>query len=353
MAANALSAMGEVLDGHIAVGLDEISSAAYDAQQAGFMNVALFSFRDGASLAVRTMEHRRASRLLSDGLRYAESIDQSLCRHVMSATSALVAWADGDWVDAVDTARQVIADHGSRRSVTTARWAVGYVALGKGDLETAEAELSIALAVGRESGTIDLLLPPLWGLAEAALLAGHPDRTAELCHEALERARGTGERALLVPFVVPGVRAVQAVGRPSDAQAWLEACAEHLAPLPDVAGPALDHGRGLVALADGATGVARVALEAAVAGWDRHGRAWDRPGRVSTWPNAWSARTASRMRCRSPSSRGRRPSALARPTSRIGRTRCCGWPAVAPRTTSHGDPSPRASSKWRGSSVRA
>jgi DNA-binding CsgD family transcriptional regulator len=48
-----------------------------------------------------------------------------------------------------------------------------------------------------------------------------------------------------------------------------------LASTPDVAGAALDHGRGLVALADGATGVARIALEAAVEGWDRHGRAWE------------------------------------------------------------------------------
>ena len=48
--------------------------------------------------------------------------------------------------------------------------------------------------------------------------------------------------------------------------------------MPTVAQPALDHGRGLVALAAGATGVARHALEAAIAGWDERGRVWE-----ATW----------------------------------------------------------------------
>jgi DNA-binding CsgD family transcriptional regulator len=38
---------------------------------------------------------------------------------------------------------------------------------------------------------------------------------------------------------------------------------------------ALDHGAGLVALAAGSTGTARTSLEAAAAGWDRHGRIWE------------------------------------------------------------------------------
>jgi DNA-binding CsgD family transcriptional regulator len=37
----------------------------------------------------------------------------------------------------------------------------------------------------------------------------------------------------------------------------------------------LDHGAGLVALAAGSTGTARTSLEAAVSGWDRHGRIWE------------------------------------------------------------------------------
>jgi hypothetical protein len=37
----------------------------------------------------------------------------------------------------------------------------------------------------------------------------------------------------------------------------------------------MEHTRGLVALAEGSTGVARIALERAVAGWDAMPRAWE------------------------------------------------------------------------------
>ena len=270
--------MVDVLDGRVAEGLDGIWSAAHEAKRAGFEDLGVTAFRDAVTFAVRAMDYRRADRFVAEGLRYADAIEQSHCRHVMGATSALVAWAGGEWGDAIATARQSIADQGSRRAVTTARWAVGYVALGQGDYQTADAELRAALAVGEESGAIDLILPPLWGLAEAALLADRPAEAAAHCHDALERARAVGERALLVPFVVTGVRAEQAAGRPADAEAWLGACVQHLAAIPAVAQPALDHGRGLVALAAGATGVARRALEAAIEGWDERGRVWE-----ATW----------------------------------------------------------------------
>ena len=276
--ANAFTAIVDVLDGRITEGLDGISSAAYEAQGAGFEDTGVTAFRDAATMAVRTMRYARADRFLAAGMRYADAIEQSHCRHVMGAASALVAWAGADWVDATATARQTMADHGCRRALSMARWAVGYVALGQGDFQTADTELSAALSVGEESGAVDLILPPLWGLAEAALLADRPDQAAERCHDALERARAVGERALLAPFVVTGVRAKQAAGRPADAEVWLAACAEHLSAIPDVALPALDHGHGLVALAAGATGVARNALGAAIDGWDERGRVWE-----ATW----------------------------------------------------------------------
>ncbi|MHB8460918.1 MAG: ATP-binding protein, partial [Candidatus Limnocylindrales bacterium] len=211
--ADAFAATVDVLEGRVAMGLDGIASAAHEAQRAGFEESGVTAFRDAATMAVRTMDYTRADRFLVEGLRYADAIEQSHCRHVMGATSALSAWAKADWDDAAATGRQTMADHGCRRAVSMARWAVGYVALGRGDLRTAEVELSAALSVGEESGAIDLILPPLWGLAEAALLADRPDRAAERCRDALERARAVGERALLAPFVVTGVRAEQAAGR--------------------------------------------------------------------------------------------------------------------------------------------
>ena len=276
--ADAFESMVDVFDGRVAQGLDGISASAHEAQRAGFEDAGVTAFRDAATLAVRTMDYGRADRLLADGLRYADAIQQSHCRHVMGATSALVAWAHGDWVNAAATGRQMIADHGCRRAAAMARWAVGFVALGRGDDDTADEDLLAALSVGEESGAIDLILPPLWGLAEAALLANRPEQAAGHCHVALEQARKAGERALLAPFVVTGVRAEQAAGRPDAAEGWLAASAEHLSAMPQVARPALEHARGLVALAAGATGVARHELEAAVEGWDERGRVWE-----ATW----------------------------------------------------------------------
>jgi DNA-binding CsgD family transcriptional regulator len=276
--ADAFTGMVEVLEGRVAAGLDGIATAALEARRAGFEDIGVTAFRDAATMAVRTMDYARANRSVADGLRYADAIEQSHCRHVLAATSALASWAGADWDEAVTTARQTVADHGCRRAAAMARWTVGYVALGRGDIAAAEAELTTALTVGEASGAIELVLPPLWGLAEAALLSDAPGQAAAHCHAALERARAVGEQALFAPFVVTGVRAEQAAGRPADAEEWVAACAEHLAGMFAVAGPALDHGRGLVALAAGATGVARQALEAAIDGWDERGRAWE-----ATW----------------------------------------------------------------------
>jgi DNA-binding CsgD family transcriptional regulator len=155
---------------------------------------------------------------------------------------------------------------------------VGYVALGRGDLSQATTELEGALRFGEASQEIDLIMVPLWGLAEVALLAGDPDLAFARCLDALERARASGERVHLAPFVVTGVRSALAARRPTEAASWLASCVEILAAVPRVADAALEHGRGLVALSDGATGVAKTALSAAVDRWDAHGRIWE-----ATW----------------------------------------------------------------------
>jgi DNA-binding CsgD family transcriptional regulator len=268
----------DVIAGDIGVGMARVGDAAHDAEAAGYEDTGVSAFRDAATLAARAMDYASATRWINEGLRYAESIEQSHCAHVMSATGAMVSWADARWAESAAQARQAVADHGCRRAANTARWALGYVALGRGALDEATAELTDALEFGERCEAIDLILPPLWGLAEVELQGGEPDRAAATCRDALERAQTTGERILLAPFVVTGVRAEQAGGRPSQASSWLEECVEFLADVPDVAAAALEHGRGLVALADGATGVARVALEAAVRGWDDKGRIWE-----ATW----------------------------------------------------------------------
>jgi DNA-binding CsgD family transcriptional regulator len=267
--------IADFLDGDVETGLARVGDAALTAERAGFESTGVSAFRDASTLALFAMDYPQATRWIEAGLRYADTIEQSHCAHVMSANSAMVAWAGADWTQSASQAKQAMADHGCRRAAEMARWALGYVALGRGDLEIATDELERAVRFGETSESIDLVLPPLWGLAETALLAGDPNRAADLCQDALVRATAARARVLLAPFVVTGIRALQASGRPAAASGWLAACADQIGLIPAVAEDALEHGRGLIALADGATGVARTAFEAAVRGWDTRGRSWE------------------------------------------------------------------------------
>jgi DNA-binding CsgD family transcriptional regulator len=121
-------------------------------------------------------------------------------------------------------------------------------------------------------------LPALWGLAELDLVAGDAGAAAARSVEALEIAVDTGERALLVPFLVPGVRAWLAIQRPDEAERWLAEAVQHLAGWETMAAPAISHAEGLLRLATGSLGAARDSLEAAVRGWTVAHRTWE-----ATW----------------------------------------------------------------------
>ena len=265
----------EMIRGDTANGLRRITTAAQTAERAGWESLGVSAYRDAAAFAMEAMDYAASERWAAAGLRYADSIQQSYCGNIMGATAAMVAWAGGRWSEADELARQKMADEGCARSIEMARWVIGYVAMGRGQLSQGTEELELALRFGETSEEIDLILPPLWGLAEAALLDGDPDTAFARCQEAMDRARAVDERVHLAPFVVTGVRAAQAAGRHTEAAAWSASCAKYLASIPAVAAAAVEHGRGLVALADGSTGVARTALTAAVAGWDAHGRVWE------------------------------------------------------------------------------
>jgi DNA-binding CsgD family transcriptional regulator len=268
----------EVMTGDPDAGIARITAAAHVAEKAGFEMTGVTAFRDASVWASRTMDYDTATGLIDEGLRYADQIEQSHCAHLMSATGALIAWGDARWSDAAEGARQAVADHGCRKGANMARWALGYVLLGRGVLSEATAELTTALEFGIRSEAISLILPPMWGLAEAAILRGEADRAFELCQDALRRARDVGERFLLVPFVVTGVRAAQAAGRPAAAAGWYADIATDVTPLNGISAAALAHGRGLVLLADGATGIAKSSFEAAIRGWDEKHRIWE-----ATW----------------------------------------------------------------------
>ena len=257
---------------------------------AGLGSIGVTTFRNAALFAARGLRYEQARTFLAEGQAYAETIEQSHCAHMMSALSSIVAWAGADWDTAASTARQTIADQTDGRAVAMADSTLGFVALGRGDLSGAERQLDIALEAGEASGWLEMILPPLWGLAETAVLRGDPVRAIGYVRDAFERGRAVHELALLAPFVVTGVRAYQAAGRPADAEAWFADCERYLASLPEVSEPALHHGRGLVALAAGSTGIARQELDAAVRGWDTCGRIWE-----ATWARLDLASCLTRM----------------------------------------------------------
>jgi DNA-binding CsgD family transcriptional regulator len=257
--------------------LARLIEIAKEARAAGYESVGVTSFRVAATMAARTMDYPTAQAAIGEGLQYADAIEQSHCRQQMAATSAMLAWARGDWDVASRTARQEIAERGCRRGALGAMPIIGLVALGRGDVEEARRWLEDALSDGREIDDVDLLLPPLWGLAELALVTGDASEAMDRCEEALGIAQRTGERPLLVPFVVTGTRAALALHRPERAEQWARAAREHLSGW-RMGEVAVAHAEGLLRLAQGQPTSARALLRRAVEGWDERGRIWE-----STW----------------------------------------------------------------------
>ena len=268
-------AMVDALEGRTSASLDTLIRVARRARDLNFESTGVTAFRVSAVLAARVMDYRRAEAAMDEGLRYADAIQQSYCRRVMAATSALVAWARGRWDEAVAAAELELVDRGSRRGTLGSRHALGYVAVGRGEFERARTLLDEALALGRPTREAELILPPLWGMTELELLDGRPDLAVAHAAEALALAETVSEGALLVPFLVSGVRALLADRRPEDARRWLDRAAPVVASWPAVARPALDHAEGLLRTAAGSTVAARESLEAAVRGWDEVGRTWE------------------------------------------------------------------------------
>jgi DNA-binding CsgD family transcriptional regulator len=147
--------------------------------------------------------------------------------------------------------------------------------MSRGKTSEARRWLDESLTAGRQINEIQFILPPLWALAEVDLVEGDAASAAARCGEAMELATSAGERALLVPFVVTGVRAWLAAHRPDEAERWLDRVRNHLAGWDTVAGPAIAHAEGLLRLSAGSLTAARDALETAVRGWDQHDRIWE------------------------------------------------------------------------------
>ena len=265
----------DIVDGRREAGLSDGMRAAREARDAGFESVGVTGYRNLAIMATRIMDHRYAEIALHEGLQYADAIEQSHCRQMMSTTRAMLDWGAGRWDAADERARHELVDRGCRRGVIGSLDVIGLVALGRGRGEEARRWLEESLASGRRIGEVQFILTPLWALAEVDLLARDASAAIDRCHEGVEVATATGERALLIPFVVTGTRAFLLANRPEEAERWRARVAGHLAGWDDVAGPALAHADGLVRLAGGSLLAAREALETAIRGWDYRGRIWE------------------------------------------------------------------------------
>jgi DNA-binding CsgD family transcriptional regulator len=265
----------DVIGGHVAEGLDAIRSTGAAARAVGAEDVGVGCYRDETLLAIRMLDFRRAGAGLAEGLRYAESVQQSYSGHSLASAQAVLSWGDGRWDDAVRQGGQALSDPGSSGSHAIAGWALGYVAAGRGRVAEAEQHLLPALEFARRAGRLDMLLPAQWGLAEALLWSGAARRAAALCDDALRTAAERGERALLGPFAVTAVRAYQAAAEPDAAARYLDRLEQAVAPIGDLVDPAIRHARGLVRASEGSATAARSAFEAAVERWEARGRRWE------------------------------------------------------------------------------
>ena len=267
-----------IVDGRHETGLADGMRAAREARNAGFESVGVTGYRNLAMMAARVMDPEAAELALHEGLRYADAIEQSHCRQMMATTAALLDWGAGRWDAADERARHELVDRGCRRGMIGSLEVVGLVALGRGRADDARRWLEESLQAGRRIGEVQFILTSLWALAEVDLLSGADGGAIAACEEGLEMASRTGERALLIPFVVTGTRAYLAARRPDEAERWRARVADHLAGWDAVAGAALAHAEGLVRLSSGSLTAAREALEIAVRGWTDRGRIWE-----ATW----------------------------------------------------------------------
>jgi DNA-binding CsgD family transcriptional regulator/tetratricopeptide (TPR) repeat protein len=230
-----------------------------------------------ATSASVLVEYERAERWLRDGIEYAERTELWNHRHYMAAHLAHVMWATGRWDEAVGIAEHALADgRGGITTRITALYVLGYVALGRGRLLEARAALDEAFGLGQEMNELQRVSPALWGLAELELSAGNPRRAVAWCEQGRVTSAAVEDAAYLFPFLVTGTRANLAVGAVGAAERWVDEVGGALRrrSIPGTL-PAIDHATGLLLLATGATGRARISLEAAIAGWSARDRTWE------------------------------------------------------------------------------
>ncbi len=266
-----------VFAGRMDEGWALLERAVAEARSAHRESEAARAYRMIGSCASVLVEYGRAERWLGEGIELAERVELWNHRHYMAAHLGHVRWASGAWPDAERLAAHALADgRGGITTRITALHVLGYVNVGRGHLDDAQRILTEALELGEQMAELQRISPAVWGLAEAALLAGDPHRAIAWCEKGEAASDAVADAAYLFPFLVTGARAHLAAGDPAAAAAWttrVSAAVAHRG-IPGTM-PAIDHARGLVELANGATGRARASLDIARRQWHEHQRTWE------------------------------------------------------------------------------
>lgn len=234
-------------------------------------------YRMIGSSASTLVEYDRAERWLRDGIEYAARTEQWNHRHYMASHQAHVWWCQGRWDEADRVAEQLLTEpEGGITTRITALHVAGFVALGRGNLQTAVRILGEARTLGEEMGELQRFAPALWGLAECALLGQDPATAVELAEAGYVASHAVADGASLFPSLLTGTRARLALHDASGAQEWCDRVAADLLAL-GIPGtlPAVDHASGVLRLAGGRTGQAREQLAAAHGAWSARGRWWE------------------------------------------------------------------------------
>jgi DNA-binding CsgD family transcriptional regulator/tetratricopeptide (TPR) repeat protein len=253
----------------------------------------------GSSASV-LVEYDRAERWLTEGVRYAENVELWNHRHYMASHLAHVQWATGQWDTAAQTARQALQDgRGGITTRITARYVLGYLAMGHAHWNAANDLLREVLAEGEQMAELQRLSPPLWGLAETARCQGDHDTALMLCERGYNASADVTDAAYLFPYLLTGVRAYLARGEVDDAEAWSNRVGAVLTAraIPGTLA-ATEHGRGLVLLARGDVSAAQQALGSANRSWRDRRRFWE-----GAWARLDLATVATRERRRGEAAR--------------------------------------------------
>jgi ATP/maltotriose-dependent transcriptional regulator MalT len=278
-ALNLAATLGSVLvfAGRMDEGWPLLESAIAQARAAHQEAETARGYRMLASSASVLVEYDRAEAWLAEGIRYAGSVELWNHQHYLAAHLAHVQWATGDWAGATGTAQHALADgRGGITTRITAQYVLGYLALGRGAWAEAEALLREANSAGERMGELQRLSPPLWGLAEAARCQGRDSEAIELCERGFRASAAVTDAAYLFPYLLTGVRAQLALGDLEAAQTWSDRVGSILSAraIPGTL-PAIEHGRGLILLAQGDLAGAEQALTTAQQAWRSRRRFWE------------------------------------------------------------------------------